>query len=150
MNPITSDNVCSNEYQVITNLVYLYPAYEAYRRGWWITALIYFLTGIVSSIHHFFEGQSFYWKTLDYLMASLYLCVSVIHWWKYIKFQSLIVLGTFVLSMICMVLDHQDEVCGICHILWHIVTGLGVGYMISLIPYPPSTSPKEAEMESEK
>lgn len=66
-------------------------------------------------------------------MASLYLCVSVIHWWKYIKFSSWLVLGSFILSMVCMVLDHQEEVCGICHILWHIVTGLGVGYMISLI-----------------
>ena len=114
-------------------MVYLYPAYEAYRRGWWITATIYFLTGIVSAIHHFYEGNSYYWKALDYCMASLYLVTSVVIWWKYIKFRSVLVFCSFILSMLCMVLDHQEEVCGICHILWHIVTGLGVGYMISLI-----------------
>jgi len=123
-----------NELQVVTNLIYLWPAMGAWKYGWYGTSCIYFLTGVVSAIHHGHHGQSPVWKTVDYIMATLYFIASVWLWWNTVFLSSWLVILSCVVSLVLFVIDQQQKECGLCHIAWHLLTGIGVGYMVSLLP----------------
>lgn len=123
-----------NELQIVTNLIYVWPAMGAWRSGWYGASCIYLLTGIVSAIHHAHQGQSYVWKTVDYLLAMFYFLTSVWIWWNTVFLSSWLVIGSCAISLLLFVLDQQQAECGLCHIAWHLMTGLGVGYMMSLVP----------------
>lgn len=122
-----------NELQVLTNLIYLWPGMEAWRLGWYGSSFIYFGTGLVSAIHHIHNGKSMLWKKVDYIIATLYFIVSVWIWLNTVYLSSWLVISSCIVSLLLCVLDQQEADCGLLHIAWHLLTGLGVGYMISLI-----------------
>ena len=126
-----------NELQVLTNLIYLWPAYGAWKQGWYGVGAVYLATGIVSGIYHTHHGQSRLWKVADYVMASLYFMVSVWLWWNTVYLSSWLVISSCVASLVIFYMDQREKECGLLHIAWHLFTGLGVGYMISLVPLAP-------------
>lgn len=122
----------TDELQVVTNLVYLWPAMESWKRGWMYSTWIYAATGCVSAMYHTKDSHSI-WKIMDYGFAISYLIVSVFHWWNTIYLSSYLVIASCILSIILFCLDHSAKSSKLYHIAWHLTTGMGVGYMLSLV-----------------
>lgn len=125
--------------QVLTNAIYLYPAWEAWKRGWWGVAVVYAGTGIVSGVYHWAVNERWEtqeaWRRVDYLWAITYLCVSVCIWWVYICIEWCPLVwesvGWCMVSLAAFWLDHQTDTHGPWHLLWHLLTGVGVGWMVA-------------------
>jgi Protein of unknown function (DUF3522) len=128
-----------HELEVLTNVIYLWPAVEAWKRGWWNTAFIYAGTGLVSGVYHSAvnEGGKTQeaWRRIDHLWATTYLVTSVVIWWFYvcIAWHPLVWESVVwcVASLIVFWFDHQTNKHGYWHLLWHLLTGVGVGWMVS-------------------
>jgi len=102
-------------------------------------AVVYAGTGIVSGVYHWAVNEGWEtqeaWRRVDYLWAITYLCVSVCIWWVYIYIEWCPLVwesvGWCMVSLAAFWLDHQTDTHGPWHLLWHLLTGVGVGWMVA-------------------
>ena len=120
-----------NELHVLIRLIYLWPAYGAWKAGWGDACLVYLVTGIVFTVHHAHHGQYRLWKVADDTLAYLYVAVNGWLWWNTTNLSFWLVMSSCVASL---VLFHMGR-----PITRHLLTGIGAGYMMSWAPSPVST-----------
>lgn len=120
-----------NELQVLTNMVYLWPTIGAWKQGWYGASLIYLATGIVSALQH---GQSRLWKGAYYVMVSLYVVVNVLLWWNTVYLSTWLVITSCITPIVLFYMDQRENKGVLLPIACHLLTGLSMGYIISLAP----------------
>jgi len=112
-----------NEIVVVSNLIYLYPAYYAYQNQFHFHSFYYLLTGFVSLLYHS-QVHNKYYKLLDYIIATGYFVISCYFYLNYRMTFEPIVWCSVSLTMFLNDYNHYT------HLLWHLLTAIGVGQMI--------------------
>jgi Fatty acid hydroxylase superfamily len=111
------------EIVVLSNLIYLYPAYYSYLNQFYFYSFYYILTCFVSMLYHTNVTNNFL-HLLDYCIASGYFMISFYFYINYrMTFDPFI---WFCLSLFAFLQDTNHY----SHIIWHLLTAIGVGRMI--------------------
>jgi hypothetical protein len=112
-----------SEIVILSNLIYIYPAYYAYKNTLYLYSLYYLLTGVASSLYHK-QPLHFYYKSFDYIIAIGYFVLNL-YFYSYYR-MTLEPIIWCILSCVVFIKDTNHY----SHILWHLITGIGVGRMM--------------------
>jgi hypothetical protein len=113
---------------VLSNIFYIYPSFICYQYKNYGLCLFYFLTGMFSFIYHSYN--CFWTKVLDYTFAITYLFVSCFIFISNTHLLYIYEPYIWFLSSILIYLYDKNE---FTHIIWHILTSIGVGRMLSFV-----------------
>lgn len=112
-----------HEITILSNLIYIYPAHYSYLHQFYFHSIYYLFTGFVSMLYHS-QVNNKYYKLLDYIIATGYFIISLYFYINYRLTFEPIVWCCLSLMLFFKDINHYT------HIVWHLLTAIGVGQMI--------------------